>query len=1177
MNKTLIDNSQHLLMADYLNQCIADTKINTIRIATGYWDIPGMALVIDSLKQFLERDNAKLRLLIGKDPYVYAKLLKEPKYKNKSYPADFIRIGIDELADNLKDEYKEVIELLLKFCDSGAIHQYDAPLECKAQVIYKEEKPKIEIHILEDDESGEKQFLHSKCYIFTSSDDDSKDMYAIVGSSNFTEKGLIGNAELNVLETDSYMISAAPTPNKKGHITWFEEKWALSKDWTKEFLEQILQPSKPVEQIEKEKEEADNAPLTPYELYIKLLQTRFGNIVDKSLGEQITQYLPQNYDTYDYQIDAVKQCYSTMKEHGGFLLADVVGLGKTIVGTLLIKHFLQTPDEEGREQKVLIITPPAIQSAWKRTIEEFDAESTLKIAPFIDYITTGSVGKLVDEEEDMDNDNDTGDFDGVLKQTNYGLIIIDESHKFRTSTTAMYEALDTLIANIGSDTGIYPYIGLLSATPQNNRPADLQNQIYLFERNHTESTLKKARGGNLEGFFAEVNRQYANIMHPKDEDGNPITLTIEETNRLLKELSLQIRDCVLADIMVRRTRTDVQKFYQQDKEKQHMHFPLIKGPISLEYKMSATLARLFHDSMMNIAPWDENQDGLRYYRYRAIQFLIKPEDKAKYKGKGSRDADTLSEQLANIMQIGLVKRLESSFTAFKQSLINLQQYTQNMIQMWNDDCIFICPQIDVNKELDHKAKTAKRGHKVTLNECYEDLRAKIAKLTADGRNDDDGDKEYRREDFDKKYIDYLRSDKEIIDDLCARWAMNSEDPKFDVFKEELRPTLFAKDCNQPQKLVIFTEAIDTANSIAAAAESKGFRVLLIKADNRDDNEQKIRENFDANYKGEWKNDYDIIVTTDVLAEGINLHRANCILNYDTPWNSTRLMQRIGRVNRIGSTSDYVYVYNFMPSAQGDAEINLVQKAHNKLQSFHTLFGEDSQVFTESEEVAHYDLNTQVNGEESPLEKYVHELKEYKKQHPKRYEVIENMNDGLELASVTTDGTAYFVVRTPRMSGMFVRVNPTEEEGTIISLSDGLEAFRTTVDIIAVDLPADWERLRAEAERVAIAELASVRIHRSNAKKATEAKSAIIALKNKQQMSADSRKLLNAADKLIRMGNTDMVKRILKLYHEVVNKIGTLFELTQEEFDAYLRDGIAKFIANAKEKHGEPKVFIGTYK
>ncbi|GIV43105.1 MAG: hypothetical protein KatS3mg035_0228 [Bacteroidia bacterium] len=97
-------------------------------------------------------------------------------------------------------------------------------------------------------------------------------------------------------------------------------------------------------------------------------------------------------------------------------------------------------------------------------------------------------------------------------------------------------------------------------------------------------------------------------------------------------------------------------------------------------------------------------------------------------------------------------------------------------------------------------------------------------------------------------------------------------------------------------------------------------------------------------KKKWKNDYDIIITTEVLAEGINLHRSNIIVNYDVPWNATRLMQRIGRVNRIGSKAEQIFVYNFYPSAHGDKQIQLVNNALRKLQAFHTAFGEDNKIF-----------------------------------------------------------------------------------------------------------------------------------------------------------------------------------------------------------------------------------------
>ena len=136
-----------------------------------------------------------------------------------------------------------------------------------------------------------------------------------------------------------------------------------------------------------------------------------------------------------------------------------------------------------------------------------------------------------------------------------------------------------------------------------------------------------------------------------------------------------------------------------------MVFPKIIGPNNLEYIMDNELAQLFSDTMTIIAPTAEDKlktdEWLRYFRYRAIEYFTDFANENKYKGRGNRSVSDVAKQLATIMQILLVKRLESSFTAFTQSLLNLRRYTENMIKMWENDTIFVCPQIDVNKELDY--------------------------------------------------------------------------------------------------------------------------------------------------------------------------------------------------------------------------------------------------------------------------------------------------------------------------------------------------------------------------------------------------------------------------------------------------------------------------------------------
>jgi len=994
--------------------------------------------------------------------------------------------------------------------------------------------------------------------------------------------GLEGNAELNYLETTSSIVTAVPNENSstKGHKIWFQEKWNEAVAWNGKFIQEILLKS-PIGKKATEAKDGDQnkeiEPFTPYELYIKLLQLQFGDVVDKDLGQQIESYLPVDIHKLTYQIEAVKRCIGIMHEHGGFMLADVVGLGKTIVGTLIIKRFLSVPLDDGRERKVLIITPPAIQSAWKKTIEQFDKDSEEKISPFIDFITTGSVGKLVDVEDEVDEDddeNDTGEFGEDLQYKNYGLILIDESHKFRNSTTIMYEALDNLIQQIGSEMGEYPYVGLLSATPQNNRPNDLKNQIYLFERNHNDSTLKKAEGGNLERFFTQVNREYDTLI------SNDNTIPYEERKNRLAELSKQIRDCVLSDILERRTRTDIKKYYEKDMQEQGIIFPNVIGPNTLEYIMDEELAQLFSDTTTIIAPSDveklQTDNWLRYYRYRAIEYFKDIKNALKHAGRGNRNPDEVAKQLAKIMQILLVKRLESSFTAFKDSLLNLRTYTENMIKMWENDTIFICPQVNVNKELDIEYKKQKKGKDVTFKDCVEDIRNKIEKLTKEGRNTRGQNAEYKRSDFKKEYIKHLREDYDLISSLYDRWANNSEDPKYDAFKDSLKTELFDPQKNTSGKLVIFSEAIGTVESLARAVKARHHKPLMITAANRDDLERTIEENFDANYQGEWKNDYDVIITTEVLAEGVNLHRANVILNYDTPWNSTRLMQRIGRVNRIGSKEPNIYVYNFMPSAQGDSQIKLVRKAHTKLQSFHTLFGEDSKIYTEEEDVYNYPIQQAADGEESPMQKYIYELKQYKETNPLRYQQIEHADDDWQIAQAKS-GTAYFIVKAPRSARLAISVNQAEGEspsGKVLSMLDMLEEMKVPENTQSVPLPENWTELSDKA--ILTYNQHFVRINKSRAgDKATNAKAIISKLFRNNELSPKSKDLLNKARKLVDKGSFDIIKKIIAIGAELEER--KLFDLVQNDIDEILEREIGKLVANVESKQGNPSVLLGTIK
>lgn len=1203
VGNTLIDNSSKLKLVDTLNEIISKPEINEICIATGYWDLKGTSLVTDSLINFLSRENTKLRLLIGKDPNVFKKDLTADAYKTaKVYPQDYLKIDLQNVEMN-DEQYQKAAKMLIDNC-SG-------------------DNPKIQVHIFELNEEDENQFFHSKCYIFVGKIGST---YGIIGSSNFTEKGLQGNSELNYLDNDIYHITAEPSELNefaKGHYYWFNEKWKISKDWTKEFVIEVGNSpvgTKAKENTKFKPEPVTTENLTPYENYIKLLQDKFGMITDANFKSILTEYLPEEIKPLEYQLNAVQQCYSYMIQHGGFALGDVVGLGKTIVGILIIKYFIDVSASLQKSDKVLIIVPPAIKSSWVDTIKKFDKEQTDKIEEHVRFLTTGSLNHLSDDfsEDELNEAEDAIEDDGeeftlssedkkqaVKEMTpemktfsadteNYGLVIIDESHKFRNSGTEMYIALSEYLESVNARTGYYPFIGLLSATMQNNSPRDIQNQLYLFEHEPKNSTFEKVEGRDLEHFFAEVNRKYSLLIHSKKQG-----LGIEQssfvsdpnTKKELIALSKEVREKVLSDILVRRTRTDIKKHYSDD-----LKFPTVHGPENLYYTMDKKLAQLFSDTMNMIAPKVEDgelfaTEGLGYYRYRATMFLDSKYDKV-YSGR-NMTAQRSSNQLARIMQILLVKRLESSFEAFKESLRNFQRYTQNMITMWENDTIFICPQIDVNKELNIKEKQEKNPDKViTLETCFNDIRAKIEKLNKEGKNEKNQNAEYNCADFktfgsDKKtYIDYLKTDLEKINDLVDRWNENDYDPKFDRFKSALRESsgLFCKERNIPHKLVIFSEAISTVKSLSRAVENiTGKEPLVITAANRDEKEPIIKENFDANYdKEKQKNDYDVIITTEVLAEGINLHRANSILNYDTPWNSTRLIQRIGRVNRIGSENENIYVYNFYPSSQGDEQINLVQNAYTKLQSFHTMFGEDAKIFSQEEELSEGNFEAIVDGEESPQEKYISELKQYRDINPERYDFIQKLENAEEkgFSPVLQDekGNTYFAIKVKNKYGcVYVKV-ANDLQAQVINYMDMFDSCKCKTDTVANDFTSIPD---IEAKRKAA--LDAYNVYESKLSKAKNAKvnvTNVLVKANKWitsgKLSKESMSLIGQALKSIKGGNINLAKRLDKLLTELGEPDKLLIPVTDEDIVNMIQQEFGNITTVNTQKHGEAYIFAGFY-
>lgn len=776
--------------------------------------------------------------------------------------------------------------------------------------------------------------LHAKIYIFKPENFNPNSTGTVItGSSNLTDNGL-GTSEKSNYE---FNVELRNYDDIKFASDEFELLWNEAVD----ILPADIQNLKKTTYL--------NDEFTPFELYIKLLIEYFGRRIDYNPAN-IDLLLPDNYKRLTYQAEAAIEGYEKLTKHNGVFLADVVGLGKTIIASIIAKKFVF---ENGYHTKILIVYPPALEENWKKTIKDFQIFNNCY------FISTGSLHKVIDNE--------------ILDYPNadeYDLIIIDEAHKFRNDTSQMYEKLQTITKTDrripGADGDIRKKVMLLTATPLNNHPADIENQVYLFldKRSSKLTSVNK----DLQQFFTPLKEEYDRLKKDK-------VLNIKK----VKAIFDKIRDKVVEPLVIRRTRTDIlnNPEYIKDIKEQGIEFPTINPPNEVKYEFNDQLSTLFDQTITLLTGLDENGKevgGIGYYRYRAIEYLINEEDRKRY-----GDVESISGRLSAIMKTLLVKRLESSFHAFKMSLSRLLKNTDHMIKMFEDNKVYVAPDIDVNKYLDE-------GDEEGLE----------AKINSKGGNN----QIYQSKDFQETFIPLLKQDRKMVADLVEAWREIDYDPKLEKFLSELKNSFLKKTANHSGKLVIFTESKETMDYIEKATNEAGFyKTIAISANNRKEKEKTIRLNFDANQdKKDWLNDLDFIFTTEVLAEGINLHRSNVIINYDVPWNSTRLMQRIGRVNRIGTEAKEINIFNFYPSDKSENQIQLTKTAIKKLQAFHSAFGEDSQIYSQLEEVGEAGLyGSKLKEEINETLLFLQELRTYKKENEKEFNRIAKIPQKSRLA------------------------------------------------------------------------------------------------------------------------------------------------------------------------------------
>jgi superfamily II DNA/RNA helicase len=741
--------------------------------------------------------------------------------------------------------------------------------------------------------------LHAKIYIFLPDPFNAHTPASVItGSSNFTATGLGNNKKAN--SRYEFNVELRDYDDVKFAEDEFQKLWSEGIPVTKDDILKIQRSTHLTDKV-----------ITPYELFIKSLIEYWGEQIDydkDSIG------IPATMRLLKYQIDAVNQGYKTLLDYNGCFLADVVGLGKTIVATMIAKKLIH---ENGMNTKILIVYPPTLEKNWKETFKEFRLDGNAE------FVSIGRLSKISNMFE-------------------YSFIIIDESHRLRNAGTNMYDQLQRITKSPIDDRFIGRIIKqkkilLLSATPFNNAPQDILNQISLFtDRNNSSLTIK-----NLQNYFNPKISKYKELIKRKETDNNSnvgLTDSVTVINAELKQLMTKIRDEVLKEITVRRIRKDLinNTMYLNDLNQQGIKFPKIEEPTIYRYRMNNKLVELLQYTIHMV------DERLTYQRYTMINALKEAVANKIY----DIQIDLVARNLSALMKNRLFKALESSFEAFKSTLSTLYTSTNIMLEMIAHGTVYLAPNSQITEwvsddELDFASielkvdqHNGREGwHKFPVETSFDQDKLQLAKTN-------------------------LINDQTNLADLLKRWQQINTDPKLEEFIKYL-PSIINGKHNPSKKLIIFSESAVTGEYLnKRLQEYQNYsgsvhigKVLSVSSKNRRADFDIIRANFDANYPlDKQKNDYSILVTTEVLAEGVNLHRANCILNYDIPWNSTKLMQRIGRVNRIGSTADKIYNYAFYPSKEIDKIINLRNIAHTKLQSFHYTYGEDAQILSTDEEL-----------------------------------------------------------------------------------------------------------------------------------------------------------------------------------------------------------------------------------
>ena len=965
-NNFIANKSPQKTLSGRLNNII---KFSTeLRWLVGFFYFSGWKEVYENLKN---NPDIKIRLLVGLQvgnhlQSIFEHDAQDLDLSSDEYFNDFMT-SMGFAVNNEQQDTKAFYEQVHFFLDM---------IKQKRLIIKKTKEPN-----------------HAKLYLFEMNEEERSkhnfEGYLITGSSNLTRNGLQGQQEFNV-EIKDYGYEEA--------VEYFEELWELAI---------------PITDIDQRKQHlidfiihrSQAALIQPFDAYALVLKTYLDLQKQRKLKSQVEALLEKNgLKKFKYQIHAVNQALSIIEENNGVVIAYVVGLGKSVIASLIARNL----DTRG-----IILCPPGLigdyidKTGWWGYIRNFGLNGW--------YVySRGQVESLAEDSNDSDIET----------------VIIDEAHSFRNQDTAAYEALAQICRG--------KQVILLTATPFNNSPADIFALLKLFiVPGMSTITLDD----NLQGLFSKFTYRFnklsdilknynANNQDKRAKAEKLYTKLLDEelpvNPQIVRQASASLANKikeVISPVVIRRNRLDLEKDHQYSTEIGEL--PKVAPPEELFYYLTKSQSE-FYDRIVRDYFAEEGLFTGAIYQPSSYETI---QDES---GLDMENNRTFQQQrnLFEFMRRLLVKRFESSFGAFQKTIerfIHVHQVVLKFIK--NSKGKYI-----LDRDLIEKVyrKDIDAINEILLSYENDLLKKKTPKNTTVYNIN----KFEKKDDFVKDIKKDLKLFKKIRQEIIEEQLV-ANDPKRETIYQKVLEIL-QKDKNR--KVILFTEYVDTVLHLEDYFRKKlGRKVIICDGKVTKALAKDLERNFNAQYEGFKHDNFQVLITSDKLSEGFNLNRAGAIINYDIPWNPTRVIQRVGRINRIGKKIfDQLFIFNFFPSEIGADFVKSKEIAQQKMFMIHNALGEDAQIFHPNEEPTASGLYIKMNdnpedNEELNIITYVrNEYNRIVEKYPDVIERIEKFPNRVKTSKRFKEGSVN-VLRKKGLS-LFAQQAETKESTSVASLT-----------------------------------------------------------------------------------------------------------------------------------------------